>query len=184
MEAPPDAIYSTRGGLRSDSQNQSSGSSSSLPLISQLAKTNKVRLAATAAKPAAKATAQTNGATKTAANPLKHKAESDPLSVHQAGRPTGNLEAKRRRAVSTSCGSSTGSASPPMSHSILRQQLQDKSRRFKQNYAKYRNLHAFLAALNNPFREELARLQRQHDHLEEIKKQIWDEDRRLKGLHS
>ncbi|KAJ6163887.1 hypothetical protein N7497_003866 [Penicillium chrysogenum] len=181
MESPPDVIYSTRGGLRSDSQNQSSGSASSSPLISQLAKTNKVRLAATVAKPAAKATAQTNGATKTAANPLKRKAESDPF---QTGRPTGNLEAKRRRAVSTSCGSSTGSASPPMSHTILRQQLQDKSRRFKQNYVKYRNLHAFLAALNNPSREGLARLQRRHDQLEEIKKQIWDEDRRLKGLHS
>lgn len=72
-----------------------------------------------------------------------------------------------------------------MSHTILRQQLQDdKSQRFKQNYAKYRNLHAFVAALNNSSREELARLQRQHDHLEEIKKQIWDGDRRLKGVHS
>ena len=162
MEAPPDAIYCTRGGLRSDSQNQSSDSSSSSRLISQLAKTNKVRLAATAAKPAAKATAQTNGATKTAANPLNRKAESDPLSVHQAGRPTGNLEAKRRRAVSTSCGSSTGSASPPMSHTILRRQLQDKSRRFKQNYAKYRNLHAFLAALNNPSRVSHLKAQSTH----------------------
>lgn len=175
MEAILDAIYSTRGGLRSDSENQSSGSSSSSSLISQLARTNKARLTATDAK----ATAQTNGPTKTPVNPLR-KAESDRLSVARAGRPTGNLEAKRRRAVSTSCGSSTGSASPPMIHAILWRQLQDKSRKFKQNYAKYWNLHASLAALNNPSREELACLQRQHDHLEEMKKQIWDEDRRLK----
>ncbi|KAJ5518628.1 hypothetical protein N7453_001050 [Penicillium expansum] len=155
---------------RADSQNQSSGSSSSSPLISQLAKPSK-----------------TNGITKTTAttNPLKRKAESDQLSVAQAGRPAGNLEAKRRRAVSSSSGGSTGSASPPMSYDILRQQLREKSQKFKNFYAKYRNLHDSLAALPNPPQVDLDKLQKQHVHLQRMKKEIWEEDRQLRdGLHS
>jgi len=182
---PANASDSTRRN-RSDSQNQSSGSSSSSPLISQLARANKVaRPAATTAKPAAKAPTHTNGATKTATKSLKRKAESDRLSVPQAGRPTGNLEAKRHRAVSTSSGGSTGSASPPMSYDILRQRLQDKSRKFKDFWTKYSNLHHSLAEVANPSPADLERLQRQHDRLQDMKREIWDEDRRLRrGLHS
>ncbi|CAI7618339.1 unnamed protein product [Penicillium glandicola] len=180
-----DATSSSRS--RADSQNQSSGSSSSSPLISQLAKTTRVGRAAPAAAKTTKATPQTNGITKatSASNPLKRKAESDQLSVPQAGRPTGNLEAKRRRAVSSSSGGSTGSASPPMSYEILRQQLREKSQKFKNFYAKYRNLHDSLAALPNPPQGDLDKLQKQHVHLQRMKKEIWEEDRQLRdGLHS
>ncbi|KAJ5603383.1 hypothetical protein N7537_006339 [Penicillium hordei] len=181
-----DATSSNRS--RADSQNQSSGSSSSSPLISQLAKPSKVGRAAPAVPKPAKATPQTNGITKTTpatTNSLKRKAESDQLSVPQAGRPTGNLEAKRRRAVSSSSGGSTGSASPPMSYEILRQQLRVKSQKFKNFYAKYRNLHDSLAALPNPPQVDLDKLQKQHVHLQRMKKEIWEEDRQLReGLHS
>ncbi|KAJ9487220.1 hypothetical protein VN97_g6110 [Penicillium thymicola] len=181
-----DATSSNRS--RADSQNQSSGSSSSSPLISQLAKPSKVGRAAPAVAKPAKATPQTNGIMKptpATTNSLKRKAESDQLSVPQAGRPTGNLEAKRRRAVSSSSGGSTGSASPPMSYDILRQQLRVKSQKFKNFYAKYRNLHDSLAALPNPPQVDLDKLQKQHVHLQRMKKEIWEEDRQLReGLHS
>ncbi|KXG47980.1 uncharacterized protein PGRI_018500 [Penicillium griseofulvum] len=181
-----DATSSDRS--RSDSHNQSSGSSSSSPLISQLARTNKVGRVAPAAGKTVKATPKTNGITKAtsaAPNPLKRKAESDQLSAPPAGRPTGNLEAKRRRAVSSSSGGSTGSASPPMSYEILRQQLREKSQKFKNFYTKYRNLHDSLAALSNPPQVDLDKLQKQHTHLQRMKKEIWEEDRQLReGLHS
>ncbi|KAJ5959247.1 uncharacterized protein N7479_006397 [Penicillium vulpinum] len=181
-----DATSTSRN--RSDSQNQSSGSSSSSPLISQLAKTTKVGRAAPVAGKTVKSAAQTNGITKATSattNPLKRKAESDQLSVPQAGRPAGNLEAKRRRAVSSSSGGSTGSASPPMSYEILRQQLREKSQKFKNFYTKYRNLHDSLAALPNPPQVDLDKLQKQHIHLQRMKKEIWEEDRQLRdGLHS
>ncbi|KAI3233486.1 hypothetical protein DTO012A9_7709 [Penicillium roqueforti] len=187
--SPPSNVSDSTGSNRSraDSQNQSSGSSSSSPLITQLAKPKVGRAASAAAKPA-RATPQTNGiakATSTTTNPLKRKAESDQLSAPQAGRPTGNLEAKRRRAVSSSSGGSTGSASPPMSYEILRQQLREKSQKFKNFYTKYRNLHDSLAALPNPPQVDLDKLQKQHIHLQRMKKEIWDEDRQLRdGLHS
>lgn len=183
--SPPANASDRAGRNRSDSQNQSSGSSSSSPLVVQHAKAKAGSSTAVAKPAAAKTTSQPNGVIKPAANPLKRKAEPDRLSVPQAGRPTGNLEAKRRRAVSTtSSGGSTGSASPPMSHQILWQKLQEKSRKFKRFYSKYRSLHVSLAEKANPTREELDRLQGQHDHLEEMKKEIWDEDRRLKALRS
>ncbi|KAJ5230079.1 hypothetical protein N7489_010787 [Penicillium chrysogenum] len=181
-----DATSSNRS--RADSQNQSSGSSSSSPLISQLAKPAKVRRAAPAATKSGKSTPQPNGITKATpatTNSLKRKAEPDSLSVPQAGRPSANLEAKRRRAVSSSSGGSTGSASPPMSYEILRQQLREKSQKFKNFYTKYRNLHDSLAALPNPPQVDLDKLQKQHIHLQRMKKEIWEEDRQLRdGLHS
>ncbi|CAG8877123.1 unnamed protein product [Penicillium nalgiovense] len=163
-----DATSSNRS--RADSQNQSSSSSSSSPLISQLAKPTKV-------------------------GPQRYY-EGRPQLIEaqgrvrsniraQAGRPTGNLEAKRRRAVSSSSGGSTGSASPPMSYEILRQQLREKSQKFKNFYTKYRNLHDSLAALPNPPQVDLDKLQKQHVHLQRMKKEIWEEDRQLRdGLHS
>lgn len=184
--SPPANASDPAARKRADSQNQSPGSSSSSPLMSHNSKATKAPSTAAVAKPAAaKTTSQPSGLIKPAANPLKRKAEPDRLSVPQAGRPTGNLEAKRRRAVSTtSSGGSTGSASPPLSHQIMWQNLQEKSRRFKRFYTKYRALHVSLAEKANPTREELGRLQGQHDHLEAMKKEIWDEDRQLKALRS
>ncbi|KAJ5105317.1 hypothetical protein NUU61_002664 [Penicillium alfredii] len=180
--SPPTNASEVLGRNRSDSQNNSSSSSSSSPLISQLSRTNK---AGAKAPRAAKPPVQTNGVSKPAStvNPLKRKAELDRLSVPQpsAGRSTGNLEHKRRRAVSTSSGGSTGSASPPMSHALLRQQLREKSQKFKQYYAKYRSLHDTLEAHADPPQADLDRLQRQHTRLQRMKKEIWDEDRRLQS---
>ncbi|KAJ5549892.1 hypothetical protein N7535_002166 [Penicillium sp. DV-2018c] len=151
--SPPANASDAASRKRSDSTNQSSSSSSS-PLITQLAKNNKVRAAVPAAAQTAQATAQTNSVTKTTptVNPLKRKVESDHLPVPQAGRPTGDLEAKRRRAASSSSGGSTGSASPPMSYELARQQLREKSQQFKNYYTKYRKLHDSLAANPNPRR--------------------------------
>ncbi|KAJ5584294.1 uncharacterized protein N7459_004094 [Penicillium hispanicum] len=184
--SPPANASDVPNRSRSDSQNQSSSSSSSSPLISQLARNSKTS-ASTASKTTAtrpsKPTAQTNGVTKAApANPLKRKAEPERLAVphSQVARTTGNLDHKRRRAVSTSSGGSTGSASPPMSQELLRQQLWAKSQKFKQYYAKYRSLHASLAAQRDPPRADLDRLQSQHKQLERMKEEIWDEDRRLR----
>jgi RNA polymerase II elongation factor ELL len=180
--SPPANASDTTGRNRSDSQNQSSGSSSSSPLIAQ--SRNKV----TRPAPGATKPAQTNGVKNVpAANPLKRKADADRLSASHAtaGRPTGDLEAKRRRAASPSSGGSTGSASPPMSHDLLRQQLREKSQMFKQYYTKYRSLHDSLAALADPAPADLERLQRQHNRLRRMKKEIWDEDRQLRdGLRS
>ena len=181
--SPPANASNITGRNRSDSQNQSSGSSSSSPLIAQSARNKVARPAPVATKPA-----QTNGVKKVpAANPLKRKADSDRLSAPHAtaGRPTSDLEAKRRRAASPSSGGSTGSASPPMSHDLLRQQLREKSQTFKQYYTKYRSLHDSLAALADPAPADLERLQRQHNRLRRMKKEIWDEDRQLRdGLRS
>lgn len=172
---------------RADSNNQSSGSSSSSPLITQLAKTAKSSRAAPAPAKPSKSTAQTNGVSKStsAANPLKRKADSDQLPAPQAGRPAGDLEVKRRRAVSSSSGGSTGSASPPMSYDLLRQRLREKSQKFKTYYTKYRKLHDSLAGHPNPPQVDLDKLQKQHAHLQSMKEEIWEEDRRLRdGLHS
>ncbi|KAJ5168917.1 uncharacterized protein N7482_004511 [Penicillium canariense] len=185
--SPPTNVSDATSRSRSDSQNQSSSSSSSSPLISQLARANKTT--APAVRPL-KPTGSANGVSKAApaaANPLKRKAEPDRLAVPTptgARATTGNLDHKRRRAVSTSSGGSTGSASPPMSQELARRQLWDKSQKFKQYYAKYRSLHDTLAGQANPPAEDLERLQRQHSRLKRMKNEIWEEDRQLRGgLH-
>ncbi|KAJ5928551.1 hypothetical protein N7466_007507 [Penicillium verhagenii] len=166
---------------RSDSQNQqSSSSSSSSPLISQLARANKSTAPATTAR-VSKPVGQSNGVTKSTAtgNPLKRKAE--PVTAQAAPvRTTGNLDHKRRRAVSASSGGSTGSASPPMSYDIARQRLSERSQIFKRHYAKYRTLHKSLEAQANPSQADLDKLVRQHEHLQSEKREIWEEDRRLR----
>ncbi|KAH8428252.1 uncharacterized protein LDX57_005955 [Aspergillus melleus] len=178
--SPPTNASELQNRSRSSSQNNSSSSSSSSPLITQIAKQNKAtKTLPTPAKPV-----KTNGIVKSApaVNPLKRKAELERPVVTRplaAGRTTGDLEHKRRRAVSTSSGS-TGSASPPLSREILLQQLREKSQLFKQNYAKYRTLHDSMAAHPDPPRADLERLQRQHAKLQRMKKEIWDEDRRLR----
>ena len=178
--SPPANASDATGRSRSDSQNQSSSSSSS-PLISQLARTTKATTG-TAARPS-KPVTSTNGPPKSGlgGNPLKRKAESDRLAPPHAatGRTTGNLDHKRRRAVSTSSGGSTGSASPPLSQEILREQLREKSMRFKKYYAKYLSLHRTLDTSTNPSSADLNKLSRQHDMLRSMKEEIWDEHARL-----
>ncbi|KAE8372436.1 hypothetical protein BDV26DRAFT_274098 [Aspergillus bertholletiae] len=174
--SPPTNASDLQSRSRSSSQNNSSSSSSS-PLITQISKPSKATGAPNIRKPV-----RTNGVVKATAalNPLKRKAELDRSSATPAqGRTTGDLEHKRRRAVSTSSGS-TGSASPPLSREILLQQLREKSQRFKHYYAKYRTLHDSMATHPDPPRLELDKLRRQHSRLQQMKKEIWDEDRRLR----
>ncbi|KAF7586924.1 hypothetical protein BBP40_008016 [Aspergillus hancockii] len=173
--SPPANASDVQSRSRSSSQNNSSSSSS--PLITQISKPHKATIVSNVRKQV-----RTNGVSKPtpALNPLKRKAELDRPSVTPAqGRTTGDLEHKRRRAVSTSSGS-TGSASPPLSQEILRQQLREKSQRFKHYYAKYRSLHDAMAAHSDPPRTELEKLRRQHYRLQQMKEEIWDEDRRLR----
>ncbi|THC88923.1 hypothetical protein EYZ11_011633 [Aspergillus tanneri] len=177
--SPPTNVSDIQSRSRSSSQNHTSSSSSS-PLITQISKTNKTNRES----PTASKQPKTNGIVKPnpAVNPLKRKAEMDLPSTTQSLAPgciTGDLELKRRRAVSTSSGS-TGSASPPLSREILLQQLQAKSQKFKQFYAKYRTLYDSMAAHPDPPRADLDRLQKQHVRLQRMKKEIWDEDRRLR----
>ncbi|KAE8144598.1 hypothetical protein BDV25DRAFT_166469 [Aspergillus avenaceus] len=174
--SPPANASDIQSRSRSSSQNNSSSSSS--PLITQVSRPPKIT-----SVPAVRKQVKTNGVIKpaTSANPLKRKAELDrPSALPAQGRTTGNLEHKRRRAVSTSSGS-TGSASPPLSREILFQQLREKSQRFKQFYAKYRALHDSMAAHPDPPRTELDKLRRQHQRLQQMKAEIWDEDRRLRA---
>ncbi|KAL2835153.1 hypothetical protein BDW59DRAFT_137246 [Aspergillus cavernicola] len=161
---------------RSSSQNNSSSSSSS-PLITQLS-----RPRVNTERPNAKQPIKPNGVARLneVTNPLKRKVETERPLIHNAGRIHGDLDHKRRRAVSTSSGS-TGSASPPLSREILLQRLREKSQKFKRFYAKYRSLHDAMAAHSNPPRAELEKLQQQHKRLQLIKEEIWDEDRRLRG---
>ncbi|PWY87688.1 hypothetical protein BO70DRAFT_360330 [Aspergillus heteromorphus CBS 117.55] len=179
--SPPTNVSDIQSRSRSSSQNNSSSSSSS-PLITQV---NKPIRPPTGA-PTVKKVAKPNGVSRPndVANPLKRKAELERPAVppRGAGRTTGDLEHKRRRAVSTSSGStgSTGSASPPLSREILLQQLREKAQKFKQYYTKYRTLHDALASQADPPRVDLDRLQKQHLRLQRMKKEIWDEDRRLR----
>ncbi|KAF5858160.1 hypothetical protein ETB97_004713 [Aspergillus alliaceus] len=174
--SPPTNAPDLQSRSRSSSQNNSSSSSSS-PLITQISKPNKAIGA-----PIMRKQGKTNGVIKPtpALNPLKRKAELErPSATPAQGRTTGDLEHKRRRAVSTSSGS-TGSASPPLSREILFQQLREKSQRFKHYYVKYRSLHDNMATHPDPPRAELEKLRRQHFRLQQMKEEIWDEDRRLR----
>ncbi|RAL09748.1 uncharacterized protein BO97DRAFT_159561 [Aspergillus homomorphus CBS 101889] len=177
--SPPTNASDVQSRSRSSSQNNSSSSSSS-PLITQISKPTRPLPAA----PTIRKVAKSNGVTKPTdpSNPLKRKAELDRFSSQAPGqgRTTGDLEHKRRRAVSISSGS-TGSASPPLSRELLIQQLHEKSRKFKQFYDKYRTLHEALASQAKPSQADIDRLQKQHVKLQRMKKEIWDEDRRLRN---
>lgn len=178
--SPPTNASDLDGSGRSFAQNTSSSSSSS-PLITQIQRQDKTT---TAGSSAAKTTAKTNGVHKPeeTANPRKRKAEPDRDTTARPqaiARTNGHLELKRIRTTSISSGSSTGSASPPPSREILRQQLREKSQKFKQYYAKYRALHEAMASHPDPPRAELEKLERQHFRLQRMKKEIWDEHRRL-----
>ncbi|KAL4970786.1 uncharacterized protein BDV14DRAFT_2904 [Aspergillus stella-maris] len=174
LASSPAKTSAPQGHSRSSSQNNSSSSSSSSPLISQ-------RLHIRSERPAAKQPAKPNGVTRPpeTTNSLKRKAELERPPIQNAGR-LHDLDHKRRRAVSTSSGS-TGSSSPPLSRELLMQRLREKSQQFKKFYAKYRSLHDALAGQANPPRAELEKLQKQHSRLQLMKKEIWDEDRRLRN---
>ncbi|GKZ56954.1 hypothetical protein AnigIFM60653_004849 [Aspergillus niger] len=177
--SPPTNASDIQNRSRSSSQNNSSSSSSSSPLITQV---NKPRPVASA--PTVRKVVKTNGVSKPAgvANPLKRKAELErPAALAQVpGRIAGDLEHKRRRAVSTSSGS-TGSASPPLRREVTIQELHDKSKKFKRFYAKYHALHDALASQQNPSRADLEKLQRQHISLRRMKEEIWAEHQQLRG---
>ncbi|KAL5343714.1 hypothetical protein BJX70DRAFT_353346 [Aspergillus crustosus] len=173
--SPPTKASDLQNRSRSSSQNNSSSSSSSSPLITQLS-----RPRINTERPTAKQATKLNGLTRTleTTNSLKRKAEIERPTLQNAGRLHSDLDHKRRRAVSTSSGS-TGSASPPLSRELLRQQLQEKSQKFKRLYAKYRSLHDAMAAHSDPPRADLEKLQKQHILIQRMKKEIWDEHRRL-----
>ncbi|KAL2870862.1 uncharacterized protein BJX67DRAFT_344848 [Aspergillus lucknowensis] len=161
---------------RSSSQNNSSSSSSSSPLITQLS-----RPRISTERPDEKQPTKPNGVARAGEmkSSLKRMAEVEQPSIQSATRVRGDLDHKRRRAVSTSSGS-TGSASPPLSRELLLQKLREKSQRFKRLYVKYRSLHDAMATHSEPPRADVEKLNRQHIQLQRMKKEIWDEDRRLR----
>jgi RNA polymerase II elongation factor ELL len=182
LSSPPASASDATGRSRSDSNNHSSSSSSSSPLISQLGRVK----ATGAVSSLSSSTRPANGTSKggpASVNPLKRKAEPErPAAATPLGaRATPvNNDIKRRRAVSTSSGGSTGSASPPMSHKVAQRQLWDKSQRFKKAYAKYRSLHDSLAGQVNPRADLITKLEDWHERLTQMKSEIWEDDRKLR----
>jgi RNA polymerase II elongation factor ELL len=153
-------------------------SSSSSPLITQVARQPKKPMNILKLKdPRANGTKLLSGN----ANPLKRKAEPEPRTGVVNGRVA---DAKRRRPASSISSSdiSSGSASPPLSRDRLRRELQEKSLTFKKFYAHYQTLHHRLAAQSDPLPSDLNKLERQHTRLQTLKKEIWDEDRRLRSM--
>lgn len=176
-------------------------SSSSSPLMSQHSRQKAAAAAAAASvksttQQKARPPAKTNN-TKQAppsTTPLKRKAETamgNPANqtVRQTKpRPSVTTattngyapEPKRRRPSSPSSGSTTGSASPPITQGILRDRLVKKAERFKESYSKYRLLHEELSNHPDPPRDRVEDLKEQHEHLRRMKNEIWAEHHRLK----
>ncbi|KAN0069780.1 hypothetical protein V8E54_012086 [Elaphomyces granulatus] len=161
-----------------DHTGRSSGqvsSSSSSPLITQVSRQSKASrdpsLAVSLPKP--------NGVQKPPPVQIPLKRKATPLP--STGRANGP---KRPRTASSPSISSSGSASPPLSREMRRQQLREKSQKFKQYYSKYRALHDTLATHPNPAQKDLDRLELQHARLERMKNEIWEEDGRLRGIGS
>lgn len=67
-----------------------------------------------------------------------------------------------------------------MTQEVLRKRLLDKSERFKEFYAKYSSLHETLAKQAHPVQRDVEKLERQHKRLQQMKQEIWDENRRLR----
>lgn len=168
-------------------------SSSSSPLITQH---SKPKVASSTTKSSSQVSASVNGNNKPspASNPLKRKADDNAGALrgqhvgparHTKPRPiitteiNAHINPKRRRASSPSSGSTTGSASPPLTQEILLRKLREKSQQFKRYYSKYRTLHEQLTADPDPPREDVELLERQHDRLQKMKDEIWAEHRRL-----
>ncbi|PGH11610.1 hypothetical protein AJ79_04750 [Helicocarpus griseus UAMH5409] len=189
--SPPTNASDLENGRRSSNTSQSSSSSS--PLMVQHS-----RAKAASNAPETQKTSVVNGDKKLASNSLKRKAETEPPAPRPknqepngirhakpgplpAAKPNGRgVEPKRRRLSSPSSGSTTGSASPPLSLEILRQKLRDKAQQFKRYYSKYRILHEEMTRHPDPPPSQLEKLERQHDRLQRMKEEIWEEDRRLR----
>ncbi|KAK2748817.1 hypothetical protein FQN55_003959 [Onygenales sp. PD_40] len=191
--SPPTNAWELENGSRTSNTTQSSSSSS--PLMTQLPR-KKGTSTATGTQ-----SSSVNGDKKPIPNVLKRKAEPDASVSRQSGhdtngatasrqakprpavgpKPNGRaVEPKRRRLSSPSSGSTTGSASPPISLEILRQQLREKSLQFKRYYAKYRHLHEEMSNHPDPPPSQIKKLEQQHERLQNLKTEIWEEDRRLR----
>ncbi|CRG92291.1 hypothetical protein PISL3812_09348 [Talaromyces islandicus] len=148
-------------------------SSSSSPLMAQVSRQPKAR-PTTTAKP--KEVARPTGTIKPPPNTLKRKTLAEPT-------PTGRMNGdniKRRRPLHSPSGTSSGSASPPLSRDNRLQRLQEKSIEFKKLYSKYRTLHDSLAKQTDPTPSDLSRLRQMHARVSRLKEDIWEEDRRLR----
>lgn len=178
---PSPALSPSMNGADADASGRPSSrasSTSSSPLMNQLSKQPRPN-AVSKSKTAAKA----NGTARPQPERNKRQAESE--STGGANRLSTHASDAKRQCADQSMspsGISSGSASPPMSRELLRQRLREKSMLFKRYYAKYRALHDTLAKQTNPPKADLDRLMRQHARLERMKKEIWDEDRRLRSL--
>ncbi|OJD25564.1 hypothetical protein ACJ73_03068 [Blastomyces percursus] len=191
--SPPTNASELESGRRSSNTTQSSSSSS--PLMVQHS-----RAKAASTVSGIQTASAVNGDRKPASNALKRKADTDQQSSrhtnhepngmrhpksrpHPLPTPTTNgrfTEPKRRRLSSPSSGSTTGSASPPRSLEILRQRLRDKALQFRRYYASYRLLHQEMTSHPDPPPSEIEKLERQHERLQKMKQEIWEEDRRLR----
>ncbi|KAK2738767.1 hypothetical protein FQN57_006935 [Myotisia sp. PD_48] len=103
-----------------------------------------------------------------------------PIGLGISQNASRRLDSNRRPSSISSGDSTSGSASPPLSQTILRQNLVLKSQKFKQFYVKYRSLHEEMANHLDPPLDQIRKLERQHTHLQKMKQEIWDEDRRLR----
>lgn len=167
-----------------ENSSQNSGqtsSSSSSPLMAQMTKQSKAK-PVVIAKP--KSTVKPNGVAKPAVeqpNPLKRKVVPEPASAGRMNRHGDDIKRRRPIQSMSPSGTSSGSASPPLNRDHLRRQLQQKSMEFKKLYSKYRSLHDALVNQMNPMPSDLSRLKQMHTKVQRMKKEIWDEDRRLRG---
>ncbi|ODH50241.1 hypothetical protein GX48_03663 [Paracoccidioides brasiliensis] len=189
--SPPTNASDLENGGQSANTAQSSSSSSPLMIQHSRAK-------ASSAPSGTQIPSNVNGDKKPDQNSFKRKADSDsPAPGRTNHEPNGirhqkcrrlptpitngrSMEPKRRRLSSPSSGSTTGSASPPLSLEILRQRLRDKAQQFKRYYAKYRLLHEEMTSHPDPPASQIEKLERQHERLQKMKEEIWEEDRRLK----
>jgi RNA polymerase II elongation factor ELL len=169
-----------------ENSSQNSGqtsSSSSSPLMAQMAQMAKQSKARPAVPPKPKPTVKSNGMAKPAmeqTNPLKRKVVPEPTSTGRMNRHGDDIKRRRPIQSMSPSGTSSGSASPPLNREHLRQQLQQKSMDFKKLYSKYRNLHDSLVNQMAPTPSDLSRLKQMHTKVQRMKKEIWDEDRRLR----
>ncbi|EEP75751.1 predicted protein [Uncinocarpus reesii 1704] len=184
--SPPTNASDFENAPKSSSTNQSSNSSS--PLINHLSRQRAGSTTKLGPPNQSKTAQKTPGS-----NPLKRKAEEPNPSIRLgvSARPVGlgithsdtrMPEHKRRRPSTISSGDSTsGNSTPSTSVTILRQRLREKARQFKRYYAKYRALHEDLSNHPSPPDSQLQKLQQQHIRLQQMKKEIWDEDRQLRS---
>lgn len=170
-----------------DNSSQNSGqtsSSSSSPLMAQMSKQNKAKPAVIATTAKAKLPAKPSGTVKPVTeqtNPLKRKALPEPMPTDRLNRNGDDIKRRRPIESMSPSGTSSGSASPPHNREHLRQQLRQKSMDFKKLYSRYRDLHSSLVNQMDPTPSDLSRLKQMHTRVQRIKKEIWDEDRRLRG---